>query len=56
MNISQLKNNRSQNKIFFFTTNNNSPVKIKRFSLSNSLKSNKSESIFTNKNKKKNQR
>ena len=53
MNISQLKNNRSQNKIFFFTTNNNSPVKIKRFSLSNSLKSNKSESIFTNKNKKK---
>ena len=37
MNISQLKNNNNnQNHIIFLTTNNSTPIKMKRFSFSNS--------------------
>ena len=51
MNISQLKNNSNQNKIIFLTTNNSTPIKMKRFSFSNSKTSNLLKPKCRNKNK-----
>ena len=51
MNISQLKNNNNQNKIIFLTTNNSTPIKMKRFSFSNSKTSNHLKPKCRNKNK-----
>ena len=51
MNISQLKNNYNQNKIIFLTTNNSTPIKMKRFSFSNSKTSNQLKPKCRNKNK-----
>ena len=51
MNISQLKNNNNQNKIIFLTTNNSTPIKMKRFSFSNSKTSNQLKPKCRNKNK-----
>ena len=51
MNISQLKYNNNQNKIIFLTTNNSTPIKMKRFSFSNSETSNQFKTKCRNKNK-----
>ncbi len=51
MNISQLKYNNKQNKIIFLTTNNSTPIKMKRFSFSNSQTSNQFKTKCRNKNK-----
>ena len=51
MNISQLKYNNNQNKIIFLTTNNSTPIKMKRFSFSNSQTSNQFKTKCRNKNK-----
>ena len=51
MNISQVKYNSNQNKIIFLTTNNSTPIKMKRFSFSNSKTSNLLKQKCRNKNK-----
>ena len=51
MNITKLTNNNNQKRIIFLTTNNSTPIKIKRFSFSNSLTSNQNKSRYRNKNK-----
>ena len=54
MNISQLKNNNNnnnQNHIIFLTTNNSTPIKMKRFSFSNSQIVKQFKSKCRNKNR-----
>ena len=46
----QLRKIKNQNKIIFLTTNNSTPIKVKRSSFSNSLNSNQNKSICRNRN------
>ena len=50
MNIKQLRKNKNQNKIIFLTTNNSTPIRIKRINFSNSQNLNQHNSKYRNKN------
>ena len=50
MSINQLKKNKNQNKIIFLTTNNSSPIKIRRINFSNSQNFNLNKPKYRNEN------